>query len=48
MLETKRRCLAIEVIGCQGADGGRASSDGCQNKCLLMEVQHAEPVGDEV
>ena len=48
MLGTKRRHLAVEVVGCPEADGGHASSDGCQNKCLLAEVQHAEPVGDEV
>ena len=44
----KRRHLIIEVVGCPRADGGRTSFDGCQNKRLLMEVQHAEPVGDEV
>ena len=47
MLRVKRRCLIIEVVVCLGADGGRPS-DGCQNKCLLAEVQHDEPVGDEV
>ena len=25
-----------------------APPDGCQDGCLLMEVEHAEPVGDEV
>ena len=48
MLRTKHNRLAVEVVGCPGSDGGRASSDGCRNKCLLAEVQHAEPVGDEV
>ena len=48
MLGTKRRRLTVEVVGCPGADGGRASSDGCRNKCLLAEVKHAEPIGDEV
>ena len=48
MLRTKRRCLAIEVVGCPRADGRRASYDGSQNKCLLAEVQYAKPVGDEI
>ena len=48
MLRTKRRRLAIEVVGCPEANGGRASSDGRWNKCLLAEVQHTEPVGDKV
>ena len=43
----KRRCLIIEVVMRPRADGGRPS-DRCQNKCLLVEVQYAEPVGDEV
>ena len=47
MLGTKRRRLTIEVVGCPRADGER-TSDGRRNKCLLTEVQHAEPVGDEV
>ena len=47
MLGMKHRRLTIEVVGCPRADGGRVSSDGRQNKCLLTEVQHAEPVGDE-
>ena len=48
LLGMKRRRLVIEVIGCPGADGGCASLDGRRNKCLLTEVQYAEPVGDEV
>ena len=48
MLVTKHWRLTVEVVRCPGADRGRASSDGRWNKCLLMEVQHAEPVGDEV
>ena len=47
MLRMKCKRLAVEVVGCPGADGGRPS-DRCQNKCLLVEVQYAEPVGDEV
>ena len=43
----KRRCLIVEVVVRSGADGGHPS-DGRRNKCLLTEVQHAEPVGDEV
>ena len=31
-----------------GADGGRSSSDGHRDECLLAEVKHAEPVDDEV
>ena len=46
MLGMKRRRLVVEVVVRPGADGGRPS-DGRQNKCLLTEVQHAEPVGDE-
>ena len=48
MLGTKRRRLAVEVVGCSEADGGRASSNGCRNKRLLAEAQHAELVDDEV
>ena len=48
MLGTKRRRLAVEVAESPGADEGCASSDGRWNKYLLAEVQHAEPVGDEV
>ena len=44
----KRRRLIIEVPGSPRANGGRASSDGRWNKYLLAEVQHAEPVVDEV
>ena len=42
----KHRCRAIEVAR-PGVDGGRLS-DGCQVTSLLMEVEYAEPVGDEV
>ena len=44
----KRRRLIVEVAGWPGADGGRSSSDGRRDKCLLAEVKHVEPVGDEV
>ena len=47
MLETKHRRLIIEVIRCPKADGGRPS-DGRRDGCLLAEVEHAEPVSDEV
>ena len=47
MLGTKRRRLAVEVVGCPRADGGCASSDGCRNKCLT-EVKHVVPVGNEI
>ena len=42
----KRRCRAVEVAR-PGVDGGRPS-DGCRVASLLMEVEYAEPVGDEV
>ena len=42
----KRRCRAVE-IACPGVDGERLS-DGCRVASLLAEVEHAEPVGDEV
>ena len=48
MLVMKRRRLAVQVIGCPRADGARVSSNRRWNKCLLMEVQHTKPVGDEV
>ena len=48
MLRTKHGRLAVEVTGSPRADGGRASSNRCRNKCLLAEVQRAEPIGDEV
>ena len=41
-----RRCRSIEVVR-PGVDGGRLS-DGCRVMSLLMEVEYAEPVGDEV
>ena len=47
-LGVKRKCLIVEVVGWPGADGGRSSSDGRRDKCLLVEAKHAEPVGDEV
>ena len=40
-------CLVVEVAGWPGADGGRSSSDGRRDKCLLAKAKHAEPVGDE-
>ena len=43
----KRMCLIVEVAGSPGADGGRPS-DGRRDGCLLAEVEHAKPVGDEV
>ena len=39
--------LIIEVVVRPRANGGHPS-DGRQNKCLLVEVKHAEPIGDEV
>ena len=42
----KRRCRAVDVAH-PGVDGGRLF-DGCRNVRLLMEVEYAEPVGDEV
>ena len=47
MLRMKHRRLVVEVVVRPGVEGVRPS-DGCQNKCLLVEVQYAEPVGDEV
>ena len=47
MLRTKRRRLVVEVAENPGADGGRPS-DGCQDGCLLVEVENAKPIGDEV
>ena len=47
MLGTKHRRLVVEVIKSPRADGGRPS-DGRLDGCLLVEVEHAEPVGDEV
>ena len=44
----KRKCLVIEVIGWPGADRGCSSSDGRRDKCLLVEMKHVEPVGNEV
>ena len=42
----KHGCRVIEVVR-PGVDGG-CPSDGCQNECLLAEVQYAKPVDDEV
>ena len=42
----KRRCRAVEVT-CPGVDGER-HSDGCRVASFLVEVEYAEPVGDEV
>jgi len=44
----KHRCLVVEVVGWPRADGGRSSSDGRWEKCLLVEAKYAELVGDEV
>ena len=38
----KGRCLVVEVVVYPGANGG------CRNRCLLVKVQHAELIGDEV
>ena len=46
MLGMKHRCHAVKVVR-PGVDGGRLS-DGCRVMSLLMEVEYAEPVGDEV
>ena len=42
----KRRCCAVEVTR-PGVDGERLS-DGCRVTSLLVEVEYAESVGDEV
>ena len=43
----KHRRLVVEVVVRPGAEGGRPSNER-RNRCLLAEVQYAEPVGDEV
>ena len=48
MLEEKHGCLDVEIIEWPGAGGGRSSSDGRRDKCLLAKAKHAELVGDEV
>ena len=47
MLRMKCRILIVEVVGSPRADGG-CPSGGRQDRLLLAEVKHAEPVGDEV
>jgi hypothetical protein len=47
MLRMKHRCLIVEVAGSPRADGGRPF-DGRRDGCLLVEVQYAKPVSDEV
>ena len=47
MLRTKHRHLIVEVVGSPEADGG-CPSDRHWDGCLLVEVEHAESVGDEV
>ena len=47
-LEAKRRCFDVEVIEWPGASGGRSSSSGRWDKCLLAEAEYAELVDDEV
>jgi len=42
----KHRCRAVEVARPR-VDGERLS-DGCRVASLLVEVEYAEPVGDEV
>ena len=44
-LEVEHVCLDIKR---PGADGGRSSSSGCQDECLLAEAEYIELVGDEV
>ena len=46
MLGIKRRCPAVEVAH-PGVDGEHLS-DGCRVGSLLVEVEYAEPVGNEV
>ena len=41
-------CLVVEVAGWPRADGGRSSSDGRRDKCLLAKAKHAELVDDKV
>ena len=40
--------LIVEVVGCPRANGGRSSSDGRRDKCLLAKAKHAELAHDEV
>ena len=47
MLGMKRMRLILEVTKSPRADGG-CPSDGRRDGCLLTEVEHAEPVGNEV
>ena len=42
----KRRCRAVEIARLE-VDGERLS-DGCRVVSLLVEVEYAEPVDDEV
>ena len=46
MLGKKRKRCVVKVMHPR-VDGGRPS-DGCRDVSLLVEVQFAEPVGDEV
>ena len=48
MLEEKHGCLDVEIIEWPGAGGGRSCSSGRQDKCLLVEAEYAELVGNEV
>ena len=47
-LGAKHRCLVVEVVGWPKADGGRYSSYGLRDKCLLVEMKYAELVSDKV
>ena len=44
----KRRCLNVEVIEWPRAGGGCSSSSGHRDKRLLVEMEYAVLLGDEV
>ena len=44
----KREGFNVEVVKSPGADGGRSSSSGRRDECLLTEAEYAEPISDEV
>ena len=47
-LKAKRECLDVDVVERPRAGGGRSSSSGRRDKCVLVEVKYAELVGNEV
>ena len=44
----KHECLDVGVVEWTGAGEERSSSSGCRDKRLVVEVEYAEPIGDEV